>query len=111
MTPTFIFWFSLVLKMAVTAAFVVGATIAAERSGPLVGGLITTLPISAGPVYVFLALDHDTRFISQSAVASLAVNAANVIYAVVYCVLAQRQSLAISLGGTYVVWTVLTAII
>ena len=48
---------------------------------------------------------------SANAVASLAVNAANVIFAVIYCVLAQRRSLAISLGGTYVVWIVLTAII
>lgn len=87
------------------------ATITAERAGPLVGGLVATLPIGAGPVYVFLALDHDAQFISQSAVASLAVNAANVIFTVVYCVLAQRRSLAISLGGTYVVWIVLTAII
>jgi hypothetical protein len=97
--------------MAITAAFVLAATITAERAGPLVGGLVATLPVSAGPVYVFLALDHDAQFISQSAVASLAVNAANVIFAVAYCVLAQRRSLAISLGGTYVVWIVLTAII
>ena len=34
------------------------------------------LPVSAGPAYVFLALDHDPQFISQSALASLALNAA-----------------------------------
>ena len=30
-----------------------------------------TLPISAGPVYIFLALDHDAHFIAQSALGSL----------------------------------------
>ena len=111
MPPDLYFALTLIVKMAITAAFVLAATITAERAGPLVGGLVATLPIGAGPIYVFLALDHDAQFISQSAVASLAVNAANVIFAVVYCVLAQRRSLAISLGGTYVVWIVLAAII
>jgi hypothetical protein len=111
MPPDLYFALTLFVKMAITAAFVVAATVTAERAGPLVGGLVATLPISAGPVYVFLALDHDAHFISESAVASLAINAANVAFAVIYCALAQRRSLAISLGGTYVVWILLTAII
>src|SRR5690348_16987594 len=111
MSPDLSFALILILKMAVTAAFVVAATVTAERAGPLVGGLVATLPIGAGPAYVFLALDHDAQFIAQSAVASLAVNAVNVIFAAVYCVLAQKRSLAISLGATYVVWIALTAIV
>ena len=75
MPPDLYFALTLIVKMAITAAFVLAATITAERAGPLVGGLVATLPIGAGPVYVFLALDHDAQFISQSAVASLAVNA------------------------------------
>ena len=80
--------------MAVTAAFVVAATVTAERAGPLVGGLVATLPIGAGPVYVFLALDHDAHFIAQSALGSLATNALNVVFALVYTLLAQKRSLA-----------------
>ncbi len=72
--PTF-FALTLIVKMAVTAGFVLAATVTAERAGPLVGGLVATLPIGAGPVYVFLALDHDAHFIAQSAVDSLAINA------------------------------------
>jgi hypothetical protein len=111
MPPDLYFALTLVVKMAITAAFGLAATITAERAGPRVGGLVATLPIGAGPLYVLHALDHDSHFMSQSAVASLAVNAANVVFAVVYCVLAQKQSLAISLGATYVVWIVITAII
>jgi hypothetical protein len=111
MPADFYFALTLVVKMAITAGFVLAATITAERAGPLVAGLVATLPISAGPVYVFLALDHDAHFIAGSAVASLAVNAINVLFAAVYCVLAQRRSLAVSLGGTYAVWLVLALII
>ena len=64
-------WFVLAMKMAVTALVVTTATIVAERLGATVGALVATLPVSAGPVYVFLAIDHDAAFISSSATVSL----------------------------------------
>jgi hypothetical protein len=107
MPPETYFVFTLLVKMAVTAAFLLLATSAAERAGPLVGGLVATLPISAGPVYIFLALDHDAHFIAQSALGSLVVNAINAIFAVTYALLGQRRSLAVSFGGAFVAWSVL----
>jgi hypothetical protein len=94
-------------RMTVTAAFVLVATIVAQRSGPLLGGLIATLPIAAGPAYVFLALDHPPSFIAGGALASLAINCANVVFALVYALLAQRRSLAVSLGGAFAIWLML----
>src|SRR5271166_626688 len=55
MSPDLMFWFALTTKMAITALFVSVATIIAERLGATVGALVATLPVSAGPVYVFLA--------------------------------------------------------
>ena len=107
MSPDLSFVILLIVKMAVTAGFVLAATVTAERAGPLVGGLVSTLPIGAGPVYVFLALDHDAHFIAQSAVASLTINAANGIFALVYAQLAQKRSLAVSLPSAFLVWLVL----
>src|SRR5215469_13250369 len=98
MSPELMFWFALTTKMAVTALFVSAATIIAERLGATVGALVATLPVSAGPVYVFLALDHDTRFISASALTSLAQNAATAVFVTVYVLAAQRRSLWISAG-------------
>jgi hypothetical protein len=107
MPPDLYFALTLIAKMAITAGFVLTATVTAERAGPLVGGLVATLPIGAGPVYVFLAMDHDAHFIAQSAVLSLAINAANVIFALVYALLAQRRQLALSLPGAFLVWFIL----
>lgn len=53
------------LRMAIAASFVVSASMIAERTGPVIGALVATLPISAGPTYVFLALDHDAAFIAE----------------------------------------------
>jgi hypothetical protein len=96
MPPDLMFWGGVAIKMAITALFVSAATITAEKLGAAVGALVATLPVSAGPVYVFLALDHDAAFISASALASLALNAATAIYVTVYVLLAQRHGVLVS---------------
>jgi hypothetical protein len=83
---------------------VTAATIIAERLGAMVGALVATLPVSAGPVYVFLALDHDSTFISSSAVVSLALNSATAIYLTAYVLIAQRHSMWVSISLAFVMW-------
>jgi hypothetical protein len=108
MSPDLMFWIALATKMAITALFVSVATIIAERLGAAVGALVATLPVSAGPVYVFLALDHDAAFISASAVASLALNAATAVFVTAYVLMAQRRSLWISVSLAFTVWLAAT---
>jgi hypothetical protein len=107
-SPDLMFWFALTTKMAITALFVSVATIIAEKLGAVVGALVATLPVSAGPVYVFLALDHDPTFISASAVASLALNAATAVFVTVYVRMAQRRSLSISVSLAFTAWLATT---
>lgn len=95
--------------MALTAAFVVLATYTAERTGAVVAAMVATLPIAAGPAYFFLALAHDDAFIAQSALASLAINAANAAFALTYATLAQRQSMIFSVVPALIAWTVMAA--
>ena len=123
MPPDLYFALTLIVKMAVTAAFLLAATVTAERAGPLIGGLVATLPISAGPVYIFLALDHDAHFIAQSALGSLVTNAFNVVFALTYALLAQKRGLigqprrrlrrwtALIWASGFVTWTLAAAIL
>ncbi len=96
MSPDLAFILILALRMAVTAAFVVSASVITERSGPVIGALVATLPISAGPSYTFLALDHDAAFIAEGALASLPINAVTIVLGLTYVVLAQRRSAIVS---------------
>src|SRR5882762_12021088 len=98
------FFLMLAVRMAVAAGFVVSASVVAERSGPAIGALVATLPISAGPSYVFLALDHDAAFIAQGALASLPINAATIVMGTIYVVLAQRYGVAVSLPAALLAW-------
>src|SRR5258706_12202803 len=111
MSPVLAFILTLELRMAITAAFVVSASVITEKSGPVIGALVATLPISAGPSYVFLALDHDAAFIAEGALASLPVNAATIFLGLTYVVLAQRHGALLSAGAAIAVWIGLAAII
>jgi hypothetical protein len=111
MSPDLLFILTLVLRMAITAAFVVTASAITERSGPVIGALVATLPISAGPSYVFLALDHDAAFIAEGALASLPINAATIFLGLIYVVLAQRRSAVVSCGVAVAVWIALASVI
>src|SRR5258705_4868618 len=111
MSPDLAFILTLALRMAVTAAFVVSASVIPERSGPVIGALIATLPISAGPSYVFLALDHNAAFIAEGALASLPINAATIFLGLTYVVLAQRQSATVSCLSAVAVWIMLASVI
>jgi len=111
MSPELTLLLTLALRMAITAAFVVTASVITERSGPVIGALIATLPISAGPSYVFLALDHDAAFIAEGALASLPINAATIFLGLTYVVLAQRQSASVSCLTAVAVWILLASFI
>ena len=111
MSPELAFLLTLLLRMAITAAFVVTASVITERSGPVIGALVATLPISAGPSYVFLALDHDADFIAEGALASLPINAATILLGLTYVVLAQRHNALVSCLGAVAVWIALASII
>lgn len=71
---------ALATKMAITALIVIAAAVAAERAGPQLGGLIASLPVSAGPAYVFLAIKSDDAFIAAAALSSLYANAATALF-------------------------------
>ena len=94
----------LLLKMAITAAIVVTASLIAERTGPLLAAMVATLPVSAGPVYVFLALDHDAAFIAEAALGSMGSNMATTAFSLAYVLAAQRFSTSLSLALAFCAW-------
>lgn len=98
------FLLALALKMVTSAAIVVAASLIVERAGPFLGAMVATLPVSAGPAYVFLAYEHGPAFIERSSLASLVVNAATAGFIAVYAALAQRHRLLVSLGAALGFW-------
>jgi hypothetical protein len=104
MPPDLAFWLALPVKMLLTAGIVVAASLIAERAGPLIGSLIATLPVSTGPAYAFLALDHGPAFIAQSALATLVATIGTVLFALAYAATAQSHGQIASLIAAQAAW-------
>jgi hypothetical protein len=94
----------LAAKIAAAAIIVVAASRATERAGPFVGAMIATLPVSAGPVYVFLAMDHGAAFVSEAARTSVASTAATAAFVAVHAFAAQRFATPASLALATLAW-------
>jgi hypothetical protein len=97
--------------MAFAGLFVISATIAAERAGPFIGALVVTLPVSTGPAYVFLALDHDAAFLSESALATGVNTFATMCFAVFFILLSQKLRPLVSLALSVSAWFAISALL
>lgn len=98
------FWGPLLVKMAVTALVVVAASATAERAGPFWGAIVASLPVSAGPAYVMLAMRSGPDFVSESALASAAGSAATLLYVAMVVRMAPHRRLAAVLAGGIALW-------
>jgi len=80
----------LLVKLALTPAIVVLATIAGRRYGRLASGWLIGLPLTSGPIAAFFAVEHGTRFAARGAVGSLGGAIAEVAFCVGYAATARR---------------------
>ena len=61
----------LAVKLVLTPLLIGAATLAARRWGNIIGGWIVGLPLTSGPISVFMALEQGQRFAAQSAISAL----------------------------------------
>lgn len=88
-----------------TAGFIVAlASRATERAGPMLGSLVATLPVSTGPVYVFLAMDHGAAFIADCARISVAGSIAMLAFIWGHAYASRRFATAGSLAAATLAW-------
>jgi hypothetical protein len=104
-------WLGWIAKMAAAALVVVATCLVVERVGPRVGAMAATLPVSAGPAYVFLAMQHPPTFVADSALGSLAALGGSAVFATVYAWLAQRYSVISCVVTGLAAWIVTVWII
>ena len=94
----------LLLKLVLTPLFIGGPSLAARRWGPGLGGWIISLPLTSGPVALFLAFDRGSAFAGAAAEASLAGCVAISAYGVVYVRAAGRYGWPGALAAGLVGW-------
>ena len=102
-----LFWIGLGAKMLATACIVLLAAKIIERSDAFIGAMVATLPVSAGPAYVFLAMEHDDAFIATASLVSLNINTGVSAFITVYAYAAQRLGAVLSTLIALAIWLVL----
>jgi len=107
----------LLLKLILTPIFIGGVSLAGRRWGPSVSGLLMGLPLTSGPISLFLALQYGPAFAARSAVGNLAGQGSNCCFFLAYGLASRRMRwpgcVAVSLGaflaatalGNQVTWT------
>ncbi|HKA63247.1 MAG TPA: hypothetical protein VKH83_12535 [Methylomirabilota bacterium] len=75
---------TLLLKLILVPGLIALVTLGGRRFGPRVGGWLNALPLVAGPVLFFLALEQGEAFVARAAEATLAGLAAVAAFAVIY---------------------------
>jgi hypothetical protein len=83
---------TLLLKLVLVPGLIALVTLAGRRFGPRVGGWLNALPLVAGPVLFFLALEQGDRFVARAAEATLAGLAAVAAFSVIYAWAAVTRS-------------------
>lgn len=81
-----------ILKLFLTPTLIALVTLISRRWGPVVGGWIIGLPLTSGPVSLFLALERGTEFASLAIVSTLLGLVATMLYAMTYACMARRFS-------------------
>jgi hypothetical protein len=89
----------LALKLALSPALILIASLAARRWGVLVAGWIAGFPLTSGPVSIFLALEQGPGFAATAAEGTLVGVIAMILFCLVYARLAPRKGPAPSLLG------------
>jgi len=74
----------LAVKLALVPLLIAAISLAGTRLGPRVAGALTGLPVVAGPIALFLALEQGTGFAARAAVATLAGEGSLALFCVLY---------------------------
>ena len=88
----------LALKLLLTPAVMIGATLAGRRWGNAVSGWLIGLPLTSGPLVVILVLEHGRHFGARTATGSLSGAVAEAAFCVGWAFGGRAPLLAASLG-------------
>lgn len=102
---------SLILKLIVTPALIGAVSLAGRRWGPSISGWLVGLPLTSGPVVLFLALDQGAAFASRASQGILAGGISVALFCLAYSWFALRLNWGFTLLASWVVFVVATALL
>jgi hypothetical protein len=99
----------LLLKLLLTPLIIIAVTLIARRWGPRAAGLLVGLPVTGGPVSVFLATEHGRLFAARAASGAIAGTLGTAGFCAAFALIARRHRTTAALGGGLVALGAITA--
>ena len=101
----------LLLKLVLAPLLVALATLVARRWGPKIGGVVVGLPLSTGPIFLFLAIDQGLAFAERACVGILTALVGVAGFALTYTAVSRSAGWACSLAASATSFFVISAIV
>lgn len=101
----------LILKLLLTPALIGAVTLAGRRWGAAVSGWLTGLPLTSGPVALYLTIDQGAQFAATAAVGTLVGLISVAVFCVVYSRLAARWSWRRTVGAGSLAFVIATLVL
>jgi hypothetical protein len=98
----------LLLKLTIVPLFIGGVTLGSRRWGPRAAGLLTSLPVVAGPTLSFYAVEQGNMFAAGAARATLIGLVAVGVFCVAYAHMSRRSDWLASVLVGWLAWGVVT---
>jgi hypothetical protein len=99
---------TLLFKLVATPLLVGAVTLLRRRLGPAMSGVLIGLPLTSGPVVLFLALDHGAAFAAATATGIITGTMSQAAFCLVYTRLAFRLSWWATLLVSWLAFAVMT---
>lgn len=100
----------IILPFIISATVVILITVIAEKYGTKIGGILGTLPSTIIIALIFISLNRGAVFASRSASVIPAEMAINLLFLLIFTILAYRST-SLALFGSLSVWAVLSTIL
>ncbi len=101
----------LMLKLILTPSLIGAASLAGRRWGHSISGWLVALPLTTGPITLFLALSHGAPFAAVAAAGTLAGGLSQAAFALTYGWLSSRWDWLPTLAASVLAFAVITAIL
>jgi hypothetical protein len=98
-------------KILMTPIFIGLVTLAGRRWGPSISGLLMGLPLTSGPISVFLALQYGQLFAARAAVGNLAGMASSCVFCLTYGLAARKWHWALCPPAAFLSFVAFTALL
>jgi len=103
--------FIFVLKLTLTPVLLGLVSLAGRRWGPTISGWLIGLPLTSGPITLFLVISSGTTFGTATAIGTLAGTIAEIAFCLTYGRLALRYGWRITLAASWIAYFVLVAVL